>query len=99
MEVEAELERLSVAILAAEDWAPAYSKAPKQHATLIKQTARMQVLVMRYLRQLAKEAPSLINWYHYSTAVAEQQRHFLADGIQAYNINVVINNDAVSQQD
>jgi len=100
MEMEAELERLSIAVLAAEDWAPAYNRAPKQHALLIRQTARMQVLVLRYLRQLAREAPKLINWYHYMAAVAEQQRHFLADeSIQAYNVNVVINNDAVSQQD
>ncbi|HVB24107.1 MAG TPA: hypothetical protein VNG51_19370 [Ktedonobacteraceae bacterium] len=99
MELEAELERLSIAILAAEDWAPAYSNAPKQHAELIRLTAKMQILVMRYLRNLAKEAPRLVNWYEYSAAVSEQQRHFLADGIQAYNINVVINNDAVSQQD
>lgn len=97
--LERELELATRAVLAAEDWAPEYAKAPEQHALLIKQSARLQVLVLRYLRGLAKDAPKLVNWYEYSVAVAEQQRAFLADGLQAYNINVVVNNDAVSQQD
>jgi hypothetical protein len=99
--LEHELELTTRAVLAAEEWAPGYAKAPDQHALLIKQTARMQLLVMRYLRGVAKEAPRLVNWYEYSAAVAEQQRAFLLadDSVQAYNINIVINNDAVSQQD
>lgn len=97
--LEHELELTTRAVLAAEDWAPGYAKAPDQHAALIKQTARMQILVMRYLRQLAKEAPKLVNWFEYSSAVYEQQRAFQADGLQAYNVQVIINNDAVSQQD
>lgn len=95
-----ELEKLTLAILAAEDWAPAYSRAPKQHELLIRQTARLQRQVMVYLRDMSKESHKFINWFAYSNAVYEQQRHFLADdSIQAYNINVVINHDAVSAQD
>lgn len=101
--LEHELELMTRGVLAAEDWAPEYAKAPKQHAELIKQTAKMQLLVMRYLRQLAKDAPKLVNWYEYSSAVFEQQRAMGiksdAAEIEAYNINVVINHDAVSQSD
>ncbi|MDE2104287.1 MAG: hypothetical protein KGL39_44025 [Patescibacteria group bacterium] len=96
--LEHELELTTRACLAAENWAPGYAKAPEQHAALIKQTAHLQLLVMKYFRGLAKEAYRLINWYEYSAAVAEQQRQFLAS-VQAYNINIVVNNDAVSQQD
>lgn len=102
--LEHELELTTRAVLAAEDWAPGYAKAPEQHTQLIKQTARMQLLIMRYLRSLAKDAPKLVNWYEYSSAVYEQQRAMSvkasAEGeIEAYNVNIVINNDAVSQSD
>lgn len=111
--LEHELELVSRAVLAAEDWAPAYANAPEQHAALIKQTARMQLLVMRCFRSLAKDAAKLVNWFEYSSAVFEQQRAMALkatvkadesdnssdNSIEAYNVNVVINNDAVSQQD
>lgn len=97
--LEHELELASRAVLAAEDWAPGYAKAPEQHAALIKQTARMQLLIMRYFRELAKDAQKFVNWFEYSQAVYEQQRAMQADGLQAYNVQVIINNDAVSQQD
>ena len=98
--LEHELELTTRAVLAAEEWAPGYTNAPEQHAALIKQMAHLQLLVLKYFRGLAKEAYRLVNWYEYSAAVAEQQRHFLAGaGVQAYNIDIVVNHDAVSQQD
>lgn len=97
-----EIELSSRAILASEDWSPAHDRAPEQHAGLITTTAKMHRQVLQYLRELSKKAPTLVNWYNYSSAVFEQQRAMNAvqsAGVQAYDINVVINNDAVSQQD
>lgn len=97
-----ELERLNASILAAEDWADPYSKAPKQHAAMIKQAAKMQRQTLVYLRDLAKQSSSFVDWYAYSRAVIEQ-KHALsavkAAGIQAYNVNVVVNQNVVDQQD
>jgi len=98
-----ELEKLSAVILAAENWAPEFSKAPDQHAALIKSAAKLQRLILMYLRGLSKKAPTLVNWFEYSSAAYAQQRAMQqgikSDGIQAYDVNVVINNDAVGQQD
>ncbi len=94
-----EIERSSAAILASEDWAAGYSKAPTQHAAMIKNAAKMQRQVMVYLRGLAKNANQLINWHDYSAALFEQQRAIQTSAVQAYDVNVVVNNDAISQQD
>lgn len=94
-----ELEQLNIALLAAEDWSEEYARAPKQHAGLIKQSAKMQRQVLVYLRDLAKETPKTINWYAYARAVIEQQQALRADNIEAYDVNVVINQDAADQQD
>lgn len=94
-----EFERLTTSILAAEDWAEAYSNAPKQHAQLIRQTAKMNRQVMVYFRDLAKDAPKLVNWFNYSSAVYEQQRTLKASSAKAYDVNVVVNQNEVQQQD
>ena len=93
-------ERITAAILAAEDWAPTYADAPKQHAQLIKNTAKLNREVMVYLRDLAKVAPSFIDWFGYSRAVIEQKRSLQAGArIEAYDVQVIVNQDAVDQQD
>lgn len=112
--IDHELELANRALLAAEDWAPGYEKAPEQHVALIKQTARLQVLILRFFRDLAKDAEHFVNWFAYSQAVYEQQRAMalktavkaaflppvtIDENILAYDVNVVINNDALSQQD
>lgn len=99
MEAEEELELISAAVLASEEWADGYTLAPKQHASLIKQSAHMQRLVLVHLRELAKDVPRFIDWYAYSRAVIEQKQAMKATGIQAYDVNVVINQDALDQND
>jgi hypothetical protein len=94
-----ELERLTAVLLAAEDWAPAYQNAPQQHVSLIKTTARLQRLTMVHFRDIAKEAPSFIDWYAYARAVIEQKNSLKSSEILAYDVNVVVNQDAVNQQD
>lgn len=99
-----ELELSTRVLLAAEDWAPTYQEAPKQHAELIKNAARMDRQVMTYFRDLAKEMPNFIDWYAYSRAVIEQSHSLQAAGIgitsiQAYDVKVVVNQNALDLQD
>jgi len=104
--IERELELTTRALLAAnqaagEDWAAEYARAPKQHAELIKLTAKMHRQVFTYLRELAKQAPQFVNWFEYHSAVFEQQRQMsvVSSEVEAYNVNVVVKNDNVSQSD
>lgn len=83
-----EIEIASRAILAAEDWAPSYATAPDEHAKLIRLTAKLERDIMVYFRNLAKQTNNLVNWWYYH-----------AQRIQAYNIQVMINEDAVSAAD
>ena len=98
--LEDELELTTRAVLASEDWAAGYSKAPQQHARLIKLTARLQRIILAYFRELAKTAPHIIDWYAYARAVIDQKAAMQADSeILAYSIDVIINQDAANQQD
>jgi hypothetical protein len=63
---EEALESLSAVISASEDWADGYSKAPEQHAKLIKAEAKLEVKLIKYFRELAADRVSLyINWFEY----------------------------------
>lgn len=86
--VEHELEMATRAILAGEDWSPAYAHAPDQHAELVKQIAALELGVMRYFRDLKKKIPSLVNWWYYK-----------AQSVQAYNIQVMVNETEVTAAD
>lgn len=98
--IEHELEMTTRAILAAEDWAPTYQKAPEEHAALIKNTAKLYRQLMIYFRDLAKEAPMFIDWWAYSRAVIEQKQALRAStSVEAYSIDVIVNQDALDTQD
>ena len=71
--IDHELELTTRGVLATEDWAEGYSKAPKQHAQLIKNTAKLHRQVLVYFRDLANEASSFVDWYAYARAVIEQK--------------------------
>lgn len=86
--LEDELRIASRAVLASEDWSPAYAHAPAQHAALVKITADLEVALMRYFRDLAKKVPSLVNWWYYK-----------AQSVQAYNVQVMINETEVAAAD
>ena len=102
------LEHLSAGILAAEDWADGYHKAPDSHAKMIKLGARFQRQVLEHLKNVADEIPKTIDWFNYQRAVFDQRQAMLAAvtdpevdpaHIEAYDVNVIINHDAVNQQD
>ena len=98
--IDHELELTTRGVLATEDWAEGYSKAPKQHAQLIKNTAKLHRQVLVYFRDLANEASSFVDWYAYARAVIEQKNALKASAnVQAYDVKVVVNNDAVNQSD
>lgn len=97
-----ELEFASAGVLAAEKWAPTYARAPIQHAALIKQTIKLQRLTMLWLRDYAERAPQMIDWYAYARAVIEQQHALRASEkgqIEAYNVDVIINQNAAANED
>lgn len=87
-ELEHEIELASRAVLASEDWSPNYRHAPDQHADLITQTASLEVAIMRYFRQLAKQTDELVNWWYYK-----------AQSVQAYNVQVMVNETAIVTSD
>lgn len=97
--MENELENITAAILAAEDWAEEYDNAPKQHAQLIKLNAKLYRLMLVFFRDLAKHAPDMVNWYNYTVAVNDQQLKMQQSAIEAYDVNVVVNNQQVQNQD
>jgi hypothetical protein len=86
--LEHELELTTRALLASENWSPVYAHAPNQHAELIKQIAVLELAIMRYFRKLKKDVPNLVNWWYYK-----------AQSVQAYNVQVMINEIQVAAQD
>ncbi|HEY0108969.1 MAG TPA: hypothetical protein VGB67_05020, partial [Fibrella sp.] len=69
--IEDELFKSDVAILAAEDWAPQYSKDPKTHAALLRLEASMMRVLRRYFKNISDDAPSFINKPAYIYALEE----------------------------
>lgn len=82
-ELENELESLDRVVKAAEDWSKLYSKDADTHTALIKNEAKMQRLIRAFFKDQAANAYSFVNWNQYSGA------------IQAYDINTVVNDEAV----
>lgn len=66
---EDEIERLDNVIKAAEDWSAEYSKAPNEHADLIKTESKMERRLRAYFRELADRCTSYISWPAYEVAV------------------------------
>lgn len=86
--LEHELELATRAILATEDWAPSYGETPDHHAKLIKQIASLERTVMTYFHEVAKNVDNLVNWWYYD-----------AQNVKAYNVQVMVNNNQVSNAD
>ncbi len=84
-QAELELEDLTVAILAAEDWAKGYNKSPTTHIKLLKMDARLERKLRRYYKDLSKNTSALVNWSEYRQAV------------KAFNINTVVRDDGIDQ--
>lgn len=73
-QLENQLEDLTIAILAAEDWAPTYSKDPKSHAALIKNQAKLERTLRTYFRGLGDRVPKYIKWAGYQQALYLKQQ-------------------------
>jgi hypothetical protein len=97
--IERELELTTRALLASEDWASTYADAPQQHAQLIKNTAKMNIELMVYFRDLSKKVNELVDWFAYARAVIEQRAAMKTSSIQAYDVNVIVNQDAADSAD
>ena len=91
VQLESEVERLSVAIKAAEDWAPSYAKDPETHGALIKNMAKMESALRGYQRGLKSRVNTYINWSAYSMQILKQQQAKKAHTIlAAANVDVTI---------
>lgn len=78
-------ERNRALILASERWADEYSKTPEIHAKLIKSEARFERKTRTMFKELSLRAKELVNWTEYYRA------------LQAYNIDVIINDDLLEE--
>lgn len=65
-EAEIEVENLSNMIAAAENWSKQYKKDKRNHAKLIRLESRIETLLRRYFRDMAKDAVEFINWIAYA---------------------------------
>ena len=95
-EVETEAVRLTAMLLSLENWDKQYSKAPEQHAELIKQSAKMQVALTRLFRDMARKAKTFVNWDQYNYQV---QKHSLSKDKLDYDVDVIVNDDQIDAND
>jgi hypothetical protein len=93
-EVETEAIRLTAMLLSTERWASQYSKAPEEHAKLLKESARFQLSLIRYFKNLAKKSTDFINWDQYNFQVAKHRLDKLD-----YNVDVLVNDSQLDEND
>lgn len=82
-------------VLASEDWAKGFSKAPEQHAKLLKVDARLNRKIMQYFKDLANNTHKFINWGAYRYAVYEIN----ASKVNAYDVTTIVNDNALDASD
>jgi hypothetical protein len=92
---EIEVEALTHAILAAENWSKQYSKDPDTHGKLIKTEARIETALRRYFKELSDRAPSFINWYAYTSKLSQ----VAAAAGDDFNVDVMISDDSLGKED
>jgi uncharacterized protein YdaL len=97
--VEREAIRLTSLLIAGEDWAKQYYKAPEQHAELIQQEAKLQVLLVKYYREMSKKAGDFINWDHYNYQAAQAKQAKLSRTKLDFNVDVIINDSQIDDLD
>lgn len=95
--LESEAVRTTAMILAAESWPKIYSKAPKQHAALIKNQAQMQLILTKFFKSMAAKANDFVNWDHYNYQVRQASKATL-DKLD-FNVEAVINDDQLDEFD
>lgn len=85
---EIEAIKVTAMLLTTEDWSSEYSKSPRQHAELIKNEAKLQVLLTKFFSEMGKNATNFINWDHYNYQVQLD-----------YNVNVIVNDQQIEDWD
>lgn len=65
-DIRAAAERQISLVLAAEDWADEYRDSDEAFATLLKSEARLQRVLVEYLRDLSKRVPGYVYWQAYN---------------------------------
>lgn len=88
-------ERNAALILASEQWADGFSKTPELHGKLLGVNARLERKILTYFRDQAKKSDTFIDWRAYQWARYEVK----ASRVNAYDVNVIVNDDAVSADD
>jgi hypothetical protein len=83
--VAREFERTNSLILASEAWSKTYAKTPEIQAKLIKTESRLQRKLIGFFKDISKDASRMVNWHAYSQA------------INAYNIDVIVNDDFLDE--
>lgn len=78
----------AILLATGERWAQQYSKAPDQHAKLIKTEAKLQIILTKYFRDMAQNADKIINYFGY-------HQHMKAD----YSVDVIINDQELDNYD
>lgn len=86
--LEREAVKLTAMLAATEQWAPVYSKTPEQHANLINAEAEMQLIMVRFFKNMQKKAGDFINWDHYNYQVQLD-----------YNVEVIVNEQQIEEND
>jgi len=87
-ELELEAVKITAMILSTEGWAKSYFKAPDQHKELIDQTAKFTVLLTKFFKEMAKDAPNFVNWDHYNYQVSLD-----------YKVDVIVNGETIANWD
>lgn len=82
-------------VLASEDWAKGFTKAPEVHGKLLRCNARMERKIIQYFRELASNTDKFISWSAYGHII----QHVSASQVDAYDVSVVVNDTYLDQSD
>jgi hypothetical protein len=76
------------AITLAEDWPKSYKQSPEQFATLMTQTSKLNVLLIRFFKEMAKKSDEFFNHWQYMAQVKLD-----------VDVSVIVNDDQVDTWD
>lgn len=88
-------ERNAALVLASENWAKGYDKAPIQHGKLIKANAKLQRKILLFFKDIAKNRDDYIDWFAYRSALHEVK----ATRVNAWDVSVIVKDDPLAATD
>ena len=96
-QVEREAVRLTAMLAATEEYAAQYSKAPEQHAAMIKALqAELQLILQRFFKNMAAQAKNYINRAHYEYQLSQNK---LSTDRLDYDVSVIVNDNQIDDND